>query len=90
MTDATLRGGLRRALARWAKPHPFVIEAELPEQRSEMLLQNLLAHILAATGCLCLGCGRVDYDRGQGGVYSVGRLSDNDCAANEIDKTQCR
>ena len=34
--------------------HPFehlVIEAELPEQRSEMLLQNLLAHILAATGC---------------------------------------
>ena len=40
MTDATLRGGLRRTLARWVKPHPFVIEAELPEQRSEMLLQN--------------------------------------------------
>ena len=88
MTDATLRGGLRRALARWVKPHPFVIEAELPEQRSEMLLQNLLAHILAATGCLCLGCGRVDYDRGQGGVYSVGRLPDNDCAPNEIDNRQ--
>ena len=98
----TVRGPLHstRFPAVWARTLSLPLRAALwsqcrsPEQWIRVSCNRLsgqpIPHPRSATASDLPSLGRVDYDRGQGGVCRAGKLPDNDRAANEIDKTQCR